>query len=80
MQKKVTIYTTSTCHYCVMAKDFFKKHGIEYTAHDVGDDVGRREEMEDRSGQKGVPVIIIGDNVVTGFNKDKVSQLLGIKE
>lgn len=75
---KVTIFTTPTCHYCHMAIEFFKENNIEYTQKDVTQDIKAREEMIEKSGQLGVPVIQIGDELIIGFNKLKLSELLGI--
>ena len=77
--KKVTIYSTPTCHFCNMAKDYFKEHNVQYDAFDVASDADKRKEMMDKSGQLGVPVIIIDDQVVVGFNRPKLAQLLEIK-
>ncbi|HSE34609.1 MAG TPA: glutaredoxin domain-containing protein [Candidatus Paceibacterota bacterium] len=77
-KKKVAIYTTQTCGYCRMAKDYFKEHGIEYSEFDVGTDLEKRKEMIERSGQMGVPVITIDNDFVVGFNKPKLGELLGI--
>jgi len=76
--KDVKIYTTSSCGYCHMAKDFFKEHSIKYTEFDVGMDAVKRNEMLEKTGQMGVPVIDINDEIVIGFNKEKLSKLLGI--
>ncbi len=77
--KKVTIYSTPTCHYCNMAKDYFKEHGVAYDAFDVAQDAEKRKEMMEKSGQLGVPVIIIDDQIVVGFNKPKLARLLEIQ-
>jgi len=76
--KKVSIYTTPTCHYCQMTKEFFKENNIEYSEFDVATDMAKRTEMIEKSGQMGVPVIYVDDNMVIGFNKEKLSELLGI--
>jgi len=76
--KNVTIYSTPSCHFCHMAKEFFKEKNIPYTEHDVAGDMERRKEMIDKSGQMGVPVIIIDNDLIVGFNKPKISELLGI--
>lgn len=76
--KEVTIYSTPTCHFCQMAKEFFKEKGIEYTDYDVSTDLEKRKEMIEKSGQMGVPVIYIDDELTVGFDKDKLSGLLGI--
>ena len=57
--KNVLIYSTPTCTYCTMAKDFFKKNNITYTEFNVASDASRRKEMVEKSGQMGVPVIDI---------------------
>lgn len=77
---KVIVYSTPTCHFCHMAKDFFKEKGVEFEDFDVSQNMEKRKEMMDKSGQMGVPVIIIEDQIVVGFNKPKIVELLGIKE
>ncbi len=78
MSKSVTIYSTPVCHYCHMAKDFFAENNVEFTAHDVASDLEKRKEMVDMTGQMGVPVIRIGDDVVVGFDEAKVRELLAV--
>ena len=75
---KVTIYTTSTCVYCKMAKAFFKENNISYEEKDVGVDAKAREEMIQKSGQLGVPVIEIDGKVGVGFNKEKLTKILNL--
>ena len=75
---KVTIYTTPTCVYCKMSKAFFKEHSIDYTEKDVASDRAAREEMVKRSGQMGVPVIDVDGTLIVGFDKEKLSELLGV--
>ena len=77
---KITIYSTPTCHFCHMAKDFFTSKGIVYEDFDVSVNLEKRKEMIDKSGQMGVPVIIIDDKLIVGFNKPKIIEILGIKE
>lgn len=74
--KNVTIYSTSTCHFCQLAKEYFKAHDIAYTEYNVGMDAEKRKEMIELTGQLGVPVIRIGDNVVVGFQESVVAQML----
>ena len=74
----VTIYSTPTCHFCHMAKDFFTDNDIAYTEHDVAADMEKRTEMIDMTGQMGVPVIKIGDDTMVGFSEPKVKELLGM--
>jgi len=78
--KKVTVYSTPTCHFCHMAKDFFKEKNIAFEDFDVSVDLAKRKEMVDKSGQMGVPVILIEDKLIVGFNKPKIVELLGITE
>jgi glutaredoxin-like YruB-family protein len=73
---KIEIYTTPTCHYCHMAKEYFREHNIEYTEHDVAADMEARTQMVERSGQMGVPVIFINDTMVIGFDQGKIEELL----
>jgi glutaredoxin 3 len=63
-----------------MAKDFFKEKNVAFEDFDVAADQSKRKEMIEKSGQMGVPVIIIEDNLIVGFNKPKVASLLGITE
>ena len=77
--KPVSIYTTTTCHFCQMAKEFFKANNVAYTEFNVGEDADKRAEMIERSGQMGVPVISIGDDLVIGFNESKIKSLLGME-
>lgn len=74
----VIIYSTPTCPYCVMAKEFFKKHNVEYQEFNVAEDEKARNDMVQKSGQLGVPVIEIDNTIVVGFNKEKLSELLRI--
>jgi len=76
----VTIYSTPTCHFCHMAKEFFKANNIAYTEYDVASNIEKRKEMLDKSGQMGVPVIQINNDLIIGFNKPKIAQLLGIPQ
>ncbi|MBP9717280.1 MAG: glutaredoxin family protein [Candidatus Pacebacteria bacterium] len=78
MSKTVTIFSTPVCHYCHMAKDFFAENNIAFTEHDVASDLEKRKEMVDMTGQMGVPVIRIEDDVIVGFDEAKVKELLGV--
>lgn len=73
-----TIYSTPTCTYCNMAKTFFKANNIAYTEHNVATDLAKRKEMIDKTGQMGVPVIEIGNEIVIGFDEAKIRELLKI--
>lgn len=76
--KPVTIYSTPTCHFCQMTKEYLKEHAVPYTEYDVAHDLGKRQEMIQKSGQMGVPVIFIGDELIVGFDQDRISSALGI--
>lgn len=79
--KKVTVYSTPTCHFCHMAKDFFKEKGVEFEDFDVSKDLEKRKEMLEKSGQMGVPVIVVDNKeIIVGFNKPEIVKILGIKE
>ncbi|MCA9355147.1 glutaredoxin family protein [Candidatus Kaiserbacteria bacterium] len=73
---EVFIYSTPVCHFCQEAKAFFKENNVNYTEFDVASDAERRQEMIDLTGQMGVPVIRIGEDVVIGFDESKLSELL----
>jgi len=66
--------------YCKMAKDFFNQHNIKYEEFDVGNDLEKRREMVEKSAQMGVPVIQVGNEIIVGFNKTLLSELLKIKK
>lgn len=72
----VTIYTTPTCVYCNSLKEYFTKNSIEYKEIDVSKDEKELEKMIQISGQMGVPVVEIDGNVVIGFDKVKIDELL----
>ncbi|MDA8596887.1 glutaredoxin family protein [Candidatus Pacebacteria bacterium] len=74
--KDVTIYSTPVCHFCQQAKEFFGDNNIKFTEHDVASDQDKRTEMIEMTGQMGVPVIVIGDDAVVGFDEAKVKELL----
>ena len=77
--KKVEIYSTATCHFCHMAKEFFKENGVAYSEYNVGLDPEKRSEMVGMTGQMGVPVIVIDQrDVVIGFDKKALTKLLEI--
>jgi len=75
---KVTIYSTPWCHFCKLAKEYFKANNIAYDEYDVFKDTAKRDEMVKKTGQLGVPVIDIDGKVVIGFDRSKISSLLGI--
>ncbi len=74
--KKVVIYSTPTCPYCKRAKDYLSRKGIPYTDINVAEDREKAKEMIQKSGQMGVPVITINNEVVVGFNQTLLDKLL----
>ena len=77
-QPTVTIYSTPTCHFCHMAKDFFSANNVQFSDYNVAADLEKRKEMVTKSGQMGVPVIFIGDQMTVGFDEARLRQLLGL--
>ncbi|MDZ4227272.1 MAG: glutaredoxin family protein [Patescibacteria group bacterium] len=75
---QVTIYSTPTCHFCHAAKDFFSANKVAFTDYDVASDTEKRQEMVQKSGQMGVPVIMVGDQTIVGFDETKLRELLAI--
>lgn len=78
MDKKVIIYSTPTCHFCHLAKDFLNANNIAFTDFNVATDLEARQQMMDKSGQMGVPQILIGDELIIGFDKPRIAELLGL--
>jgi len=74
---KVTVYSTPTCPYCHMAKDFLKELKVPFKDIDVSKDQKAAEQMIDESGQMGVPVIMIGDKIIVGFDREAIKKALG---
>ncbi len=77
---KIRVFSTPTCPYCVTLKEFLKEHGFEFEDIDVAQSAEAREEMIQKTNQMGVPVIEIDGAIVIGFNKERISQLLNIKD
>jgi len=75
---KVIIYSTPNCVYCKMAKDFLTKNNIAFDDRNVATDLASRKEMFDKSHQMGVPVIDIDGEIIVGFDKDTIKNLLKI--
>ena len=75
-QPTITIYSTPTCHFCHMAKDYFDAHDLKYEDYNVAVDAEKRKEMVEKTGQMGVPVIVIGDQVIIGFDEGRIHSIL----
>lgn len=75
----IEIYSTPTCHFCKMAKEFFTENDFEYEEHNVAENAEKRQEMIEKTGQIGVPVIVIdNEKMLVGFDRDKVAGILGV--
>ncbi len=72
----ITVYTTPTCPYCKLAKDFLKEKGVSYTEIDVAADPNAANDMVKKSGQMGVPVMEIDGQIVVGWNQAAINDLL----
>jgi glutaredoxin 3 len=82
MSKPVTLYTTPTCGYCKATKAFLQEKNIPYTEIDVSSSQDKAKEMIERSGQMGVPVIVVGtspeEQLIVGFDQSRLSEALGL--
>ena len=76
----VKIYTTTHCQYCHSAKEFFKRNNVKYTEVNVENDEKAAEEMIEKSGQMGVPVIDVDGKVIVGFNQSELEKALHLKQ
>ena len=72
----VIVYSTTTCPFCVMVKDWLKGKKVAYSDFNVGLDQGKAKEMMEKSGQMGVPVIDIEGEIIIGFDKPKLEAAL----
>jgi len=79
MDKKVIVYSTATCPYCTMTKNFLKEKNVLYENIDVGQDRDKAMEMVQKSGQMGVPVLDIGGEIIIGFDKPAIIKALGLQ-
>jgi glutaredoxin 3 len=73
---KIIVYSTPSCPYCHLVKDYLKDKGVEFEDKDVSVDRAAAREMVEKSGQMGVPQIIINDKVIVGFNRDAIDEEL----
>lgn len=74
----ITIYSTPTCHFCHMAKDFLTENGVAFTDYNVQENVEKRQEMAEKSGGMAVPVIDVDGEVMVGFDRARLASLAGI--
>ena len=79
MDKKIEIYTSSTCHFCKDLKEFLDGKGVSYIEYDVTTDEEKRKELTERSQQLGVPVVFVDDSeMIIGFDREKITAALGL--
>lgn len=78
MEHTVTVYSTPTCTWCQAAKDHLNAHGISFEDVDVQANTDRAREMIEKSGQYGVPVLDIDGEIIVGFDRPRIDQLLGL--
>jgi len=77
---KIRVFSTSACPYCYTLKEFLKEHNFNFEEIDVASNEPALQEMIEKSGQMGVPVTEINNEIVIGFDKEKICELLNIKE
>ena len=74
--KEIKVYSTPTCPWCRKAKEYLESKGVNYENYNVAEERDKLQEMVDLSGQRGVPVLKIGDEIIVGFNQPKIDQAL----
>jgi glutaredoxin-like YruB-family protein len=77
--KRINIYSTPTCPHCKKLKDYLNSKNIKFNDIDVSADADKIREMIDKSGQMGTPVIDIDGEIIAGFDKEKIDNILNIK-
>lgn len=80
MDKKVNVYSTATCPYCTMVKNFLTQNNVPFENFDVGKDREKGTEMVQKSGQMGVPVVDIDGQIIVGFDKTAITKALGLND
>ncbi|MFQ5647807.1 MAG: glutaredoxin family protein [Candidatus Aenigmatarchaeota archaeon] len=78
-EKRVRIFSTTSCPWCVRAKEWLKENKIEFEEVDVQQDRAAAQEMVEKSGQTGVPVLEVGDKIIVGFNLEELKKALGME-
>ena len=79
MAKQILLYKTATCPWCHKTAELFDKHKVKYKSIDVGEDPKAAEEMVEKSGQRGVPVIDIDGQIIVGYDEPALKKALKIK-
>jgi len=75
----VTVYSAEWCPWCKKAKEFLKKNRVDFVEKKVDEDAGAAAEVIEKSGQTGIPVIVVGNEAVVGFDEPRLKQLLKLK-
>lgn len=78
MDKNVVVYSTPTCPWCHRVKQFLQEHNVFFKDFDVSQNQEKAEEMVQKSGQMGVPVVDINGEIIVGFDKDRIEQALDL--
>jgi glutaredoxin-like YruB-family protein len=78
MNERVVVYSSPTCAPCKAAKEYLASKGVPFREVNVAEDAEARDELVRLTGQTMIPVILVGDEVVQGFNKPKLQSLLGL--
>ncbi len=78
--EKILVYSTETCPYCNMVKEYLKDKDVKFEEVDVTNDQEKAKEMVDKSGQMGVPVLDIDGEIIIGFNQPKIEETLKAKK
>ncbi len=76
----IKVYSTSSCPYCYTVKAFLDEHGFQYEDVNVAEDAKAREKMINKTGQTGVPVVEIDGQIIVGFDRERICQILSIKD
>jgi glutaredoxin 3 len=76
VEKEVKVYTTPSCPYCKMAKDYLSGKNVKFTEIDVSKDLKAAKEIIEKSGQMGVPQIVIGETIIVGYDADEINKAL----
>lgn len=73
---KIKLYSSLDCPYCYVVKDYLTQKKLEFEEVDLYENPEKREEMEKISGQKNLPVLVINEEVIVGWNKEKIDEVL----
>lgn len=76
---KILVFTTPTCSYCNVAKRYFKEKSLRYKEIDISKNPAAAADIQKRTGQTGVPVIMINNRPIVGFNKEQINKILRLK-